>query len=464
MIPNRKSQFGQSKELLNIPVLLILLILNTESTGQTQNITNENFDIDYMHSLYLDAIAESMYEEADVIAKQIIELSIKNNGLDSHVTAKALTSLAIAQHGIEDYESAILNYTTAIEVIERIEDRLNKNLISPLRGLGAAHLALDRPDLARETFDRAIHISHVNDGPHNLEQIEILQSLANIYMSVSQRKDVADIHRRIYYLQARNIDPESMDIIPALKTKASWEHQLKRYDNERRTLKKIINITEKQKGNDSLELIDPLLELGKSYLYLDFRSLAYEDPPSVRAGDIFYRKAIRIAEGNPEATWMVISNTKLAYGDYFIMSDRASRARRIYRDVWNYLSEDEFRLENRAENLEKTVVLYDISPPNMLRGDPNVAINNNPEGYKKATAVFEYTVSTRGLVKNITLNEINPPGFEDMQKTIARELTNFVYRPRLENGNPVDTKHLLYSHDFYYLEDDLLLPEDKNVQ
>ena len=89
MIPNRKSQYGQSKALLNIPVLLILLILNTESTGQTQNNTNENFDIDYMHSLYLDAIAESMYEEADVIAKQIIELSIKNNGLDSHVTAKA---------------------------------------------------------------------------------------------------------------------------------------------------------------------------------------------------------------------------------------------------------------------------------------------------------------------------------------------------------------------------------------
>ena len=100
----------------------------------------------------------------------------------------------------------------------------------------------------------------------------------------------------------------------------------------------------------------------------------------------------------------------------------------------------------------------------MLRGDPNVAINKNPEGYKKATAVFEYTVSTRGLVKNITLNEINPPGFEDMQKTIAREITNFVYRPRLENGIPVDTEQLLYSHDFYYLEDDLLLPEDKNVQ
>ena len=100
----------------------------------------------------------------------------------------------------------------------------------------------------------------------------------------------------------------------------------------------------------------------------------------------------------------------------------------------------------------------------MLRGDPNVAINKSPEGYKKATAVFEYTVSIRGLARNITLIEISPPGFEDMQKTIAREITNFVYRPRLENGNPVVTEKLLYSHDFYYLEDDLLLPEDINVQ
>ena len=165
---------------------------------------------------------------------------------------------------------------------------------------------------------------------------------------------------------------------------------------------------------------------------------------------------------------MAISNTKLAHGDYFIMSGdmpgRVSKAHRIYRDVWNYLSEDESRFKNRAENLEKAVVLRDISPPNMPREDPNVAINKSPEGYKKATAVFEYTVSTRGLAKNITLIEISPPGFEDMQKTIAREITKFVYRPRLENGNPVDTEKLLYSHDFYYLEDDLLLPEDKNVQ
>ena len=112
---------------------------------------------------YRDAVRASMFTEADTLAKQIVELSIRVNGLKSRKSAKALPHLAVAQHGMEDYSSAILNYSASIGIIERIENRLDPGLINPLRGLGAAQFETGRPDLARAEFDRAIHITFDNN-------------------------------------------------------------------------------------------------------------------------------------------------------------------------------------------------------------------------------------------------------------------------------------------------------------
>ena len=247
-----------------------------------------------LFTLYMDAISDRMFEEADSLAKQIVELAISTYGLDSEESASALTNLAIAQHGIRDFESAILNYESAIGILERIENRLARNLINPLRGLGAAQLASGRPDLARDTFNRAVHISHVNDGPHNLEQIETLESLAETYMSVGELDEAVDIQKRIYYLQARNVDAESLDIIPALRTRASWQNRMQLYDQERFTWRRILSVIEDNKGSDSLDLIDPLTQLGNSYLFVGFSDTPYVQTASVSSGEIYLKRAVGV--------------------------------------------------------------------------------------------------------------------------------------------------------------------------
>ena len=255
--------------------------------------------------IYMDAVSDREFDEADGLAKQIVELTIEIHGLDSSESAKALTNLAIAQHGIEDYESSILNYNAAIGIIERIEDRLSSGLINPLRGLGAAQLASSRPDLARASFDRAVHISHVNSGPHNLDQVETLHSLAETYLAVGEFDDAVDVQKRIYYLQARNIDKNSINIIPALRTRASWQHRMQLYEQERYTLRRIISVTEDNKGKDSLDLIEPLTELGNSFLFVGYSDAAYAQPVSVTSGEIYLKRAVRIAEKNPDSDWRV---------------------------------------------------------------------------------------------------------------------------------------------------------------
>jgi len=403
---------------------------------------------------YRDAVLASMFTEADTLAKQIVELSIRVNGLDSRKSATALTNLAVAQHGMEDYASAILNYSAAIEIIERIENMLDPSLVNPLRGLGAAQFESGRPDLAKAAFDRAVHISHVNDGPHNLEQVEILLSLAETYLAVGETSMAVDVQKRIYYLQARNIEPNSVDIIPALETRANWQHRMGMYEQERYTLRRIISVVEKDKGKESLELILPLTNLASSYLSDTYLGVPARAQPSVSNGEPYLKRAIRIAERNPDSNSRIRVETKIELADYYILTDRAGRAHTFYHQSWEIMSEDESLLDYRASNLEAGVILRDIFVPNKFDDSSVIPTIEEPAGYLEGNLLFSYSVSTRGRATNVRLIEADPRGLDSLYKRIGRELRFIVYRPRMVDGRPVQSDNVTFSHSFFYLPEE----------
>ena len=161
-------------------------------------------DILQLFSLLMDAQATGMSDEAETLAKRIIELSIQAYGYDSLQTANALTDLGTVQTTNADYEAAILNFAAAIGIIERMEDRLSMDLIAPLKAMGAAQMSAGFPDLAVGNWNRAVHISHVNRGPHNYEQIETLVSIGRYYARSDEQKKANRIRRRIAFLQERS--------------------------------------------------------------------------------------------------------------------------------------------------------------------------------------------------------------------------------------------------------------------
>lgn len=405
--------------------------------------------------LYKDAMDNEAYAEADTLAKQVVELTIGIFGVDSLDSARALTNLGIAQHQNEDYEAAVANYEAAIDIIERTEDRLNRNLVNPLKGLGAAQLATGRPDLASETFERAVHVTHVNEGPHNLMQVEVLESLAETYLAAGNFEEVETITEIIFGLEARDLKLDSMEILPVLEKQASWQHRLQLFEKERYTWRKIIDIIEEQAGDDDLRLIPPLTGLGKSYLYVGNVDAAFHHPTSISSGEVYLKRAVRIAEDNPEATWQVKEDSLLALGDFYILSGQPSRARKIYEEVWELLSADEKRLDNRREHLETLVVLQDIQPPRYVGIDGEVRAALPGDDYEQGTIVYDYSVSTRGYTTDVVLVEAEPAAFEQMQRTVQRDLRSLIYRPRLVDGQAVNTPDLTYTHTFFYRPSDL---------
>lgn len=406
-------------------------------------------------SRYKELLESGLTVEADTVAKRIVELSIRENGFETIDTARALTNLAIVQHRNEDYETAQQNYVAAIGIIENVDDRLSPGLINPLRGLGAAQLASGRPDMALESFDRARHVSHVNDGPHNLDQVGILEALAEIYIHIGEYDTAHSLQDRIYGLYARKYSTDSNEILPALYRRAEWQHRLRLYGRERETYRRIIKIIEDNHGKDDLQLIRPLQGLGNAYLYVGEFDRDYQRDSTLTTGEIFVKRAKRIAEENPDATWEIKEDAYLSLGDFYIFSDKSGKASRTYEETWELLSVDDARLTNRYNHLETLVLLQGIYPSKYYGMDEDSEPLGEEEELLRGKIVTKFVVTTRGRATDFEIIESNPPGLEGLEKDVLREMRRLVYRPRMENGQVVDTRDVIYTHEFFYRESDL---------
>ncbi|MDX1508091.1 MAG: tetratricopeptide repeat protein [Woeseiaceae bacterium] len=402
-----------------------------------------------------------VYDEAENVAKRIVELSIRVSGPRSEDTAKSLTNLGVVQHQMGNYEAAQQNFEAAIEIIEDNTDQLSAALVNPLKGLGQAQLSGGRPDLASRTYERAVHITHVNEGPHNIDQVEILEALAESNLLLGQIDEARNAQDMIYALNLRHYDTDAMEIVPSLKRRAEWQRRTGYILDERATHRRIIRIIESVEGDDSLALIDPLMKLGESYFYIDTSDSQNFSAGNAASGEMYFKRAVRIAEENPEADWTFQANTHIALGDYYNFRNDIGRARKAYREAWDLLSAGEHpeRLEARRTALESVTVLNPEPIPiyagNATRAD---RVNQN-EQLREGRIVFSYNVSDRGRVSNLMVVEMAPQEYDDMERAAQRELRTRIFRPRFEvvdgDVEAVDTPDQIYTHTFYYLQDEL---------
>jgi tetratricopeptide (TPR) repeat protein len=398
---------------------------------------------------YRRLLQEGTLDEADVTAKRIVELAIKVYGPQSRETASALNNLGIVQHSTGQYDAAIQNFTSAIEIIEVVEDRLNAALVNPLKGLGAAQLSSGRPDEARRTFERASHITHVNEGPHNLEQIEILESIAETYIRMGNVKAARDTLDRIHALNVKHFEENPLGLLPSLMTRADWQHRAGYFADERSSYRRAIRIIEAGSGKNDPLLVEPLRRLGESFYFFDVTTTQTQQQGMVATGEMYFKRAVRIAERTDGFDLRELARTQLALGDYYTYLEKQSRARRIYRDVWAELSTGDERLALRDELFRDPVPIW-TEPLPEFAGDGSKARADIRTG----RIVVDFSVSVGGRVRELR-SEAFPPEFTDMLQTVHRQMRQRVYRPRVVDGVPVESAGLKFEHPFSYSQSEL---------
>ena len=403
---------------------------------------------------YKRLMSEGIYDEADTVAKRVVTLSIQLTGPRSSETAKALTNLGIVQHRNKQFDAAQQNFAAAIDIIEELEDRLNGRLINPLKGLGAAQLEGGRPDLAKQTFTRAIHITHVNEGPHNMDQIDILESLAETNVRLGSIEDARDMHDKIYLLHRRRYEDDQLALIPSLMRRAEWQHRAGYIVDEQATYRRAIRIIENNGSKQDVRLIEPLTKLGESYFYTDLHGEQGQHYNPV-TGEIYFKRALRIAESSPKADWAMIANSRLSLADYYMMGGNHTRARKLYQELWDSLSADETRLLYRDEIFGRAAPLNERPIPEFASESGPSPLGRPSEEFMQGSVTVSFSVSDRGRVIEIEPVEVVPGEFTDMQKLVHREIRGRLYRPRFEDAEPVKSSNQVFTHLFYYKQSDL---------
>ena len=408
----------------------------------------------WYYTRYIELMSDGVFDEADSVAKRVVELAIKVQGPKSLDFAKALTNLAIVQHRTSQYDAAQQNFQSAVEIIEDQEDRLNEQLINPLKGLGASQLESGRPDLAGRTYRRAVHISHVNEGPHNLDQIELLEALAEADLRQGSVEEARNVQDTIFALNQHAYATDSLDIIPALMRRSAWQHRAGLINDQRTTLRQVVRIIEMQTGKNDLRLVEPLTELGQSFFYVDISGTSVYQG-SVTTGEIYLKRALRIASENPNASWRQIADTSLALGDYYIIGGNDQRARNVYRATWALLSEDDARLDYRRENLEQPVPLRVQPIPQYIESQIEGQSPDPEAALLQGNITVTYDISVRGRATNLKIIEAVPADFSNMQRKVQREVRMRIYRPRFEESEAATTDKQLLVHRFFYRKADL---------
>ena len=197
----------------------------------------------------------------------------------------------------------------------------------------------------------------------------------------------------------------------------------------------------------------PLLRrLGESFYYADASVVTTQPQSLVTGAEIYFKRAVRIADRAEDLDWHEMAATKLALADYFMFVEAHSRARKIYREMWEYLSTDGERLAARNEMLEQAIPLRASTLPSFAGGIP--ANRQERDDLLVGKIIIDYSVSDRGRVRKLR-SEAIPPDFTDMQRIVHREIRRRIYRPKMVEAAPVDVDGLVFEHNFSYLQADL---------
>lgn len=421
---------------------------------ETTAATEENLLAEF--SRYRRLIAEGTLDEADVAAKRIVEMAIKIYGPQSRETASALNNLGIVQHSNGQFDAAVQNFTAAIEIIEAVEDRLNTALVNPLKGLGAAQIASGQPGEANQTFERAAHITHVNAGPHNIDQVEILESIAEAQLRMGNTKQARTVLDRIHILNVRFFEEDPMGLIPSLMNRAAWQHRAGYYTEERASYRRAIRIIESSDDNNNPMLIEPLVRLGESFYFIDLNNTSQQAPGLTTTGEMYFKRADRIASRNDDLDWRIAVDAKLSLADYYAFSEAQNRARKLYKQVWEELSSDEERTAYRTELFSNPVPIRQEALPNFAGSSTSRSEVNT------GIITVSYSVTPRGRVRDIR-TEASPIEFNDMQRMVHREIRQRVFRPRVVDGAPVLAADQTFEHKFSYAQEELDLRKEQNA-
>lgn len=339
----------------------------------------------------------------------------------------ALVELGRLQTELTEFDTAEENYLAGIELLIEENGEFAPTLIEPYTGLARAYLLNQRPLEAIAALEQAQHISQRNFGLLNLDQAPLLDEMSRAYLLIGDTAEAQNVQRARLTLALRRFGADDPRVIPFRNQLADYYDLSRMRVHAREQYEAVLDIQRENFGENDGRLLVPLSELLRIDILLGGSSSAR-------------RRLLQVLESSENASPVEVGNALAALGDWEQARRRTEAALEYYRDAFATLHVEDPSIATEFFAAPRFINFVPPPSPVDRRG------NRNPHAWGSIAARFR--VSSDGRATDVIVAAANPAGLMDSR--YVERLAEAAYRPRLLDGEPVDTTQVTFSHQFRY--------------
>ncbi|MCW8196132.1 hypothetical protein F6455_15170 [Proteobacteria bacterium 005FR1] len=415
------------------------------------------------------------------------------NSAEAQVAATGLTGIHDSGAGLDGISSnplmaseKLIDYRDAIARLESEQGAWGLGLAEHLAGLGQTYQTRGQHRDAIKIFDRAIHVSRINNGLYDLSQVPIIEKMVESLKARGRWEEVHERHQYLFWLHKRNFGADDPRMLPVIDRLGKWYINDYALNPERRMMDQLVdahnlfqyavNIISGTYGENDLRLIEPLRGLVMSnWFFANYRGeggttpmersqLTRElgvdqvnfltDPHSDNRLTQYLRnnyadgkraieQMVAIYSVSPDATAGAAARAKVELADWEQLFDRRRNAADLYRQAYLELKTDEGTRAQVDKLFSHPVALpelefveSDLEQPASVRG-----ATDNETIEAVSYVLVSYDVNRFGDAQNIQVLESSSED-DTRRAQVKRSLETTRFRPRLVDGEPVDTQGL----------------------
>ena len=399
-------------------------------------------------------------------------------------------------HEQDDLKKSIIKYKREIQKLEAdygpYDNRVGENLLS----IGTSYHFNGQYEEARIALNRALQIKRISEGIHGLSQLAVLEQLITTNIAAANWEELDQNYQLLLWVHKRNFEVDDPKLLPVIDKVGRWK--LKAYSENlldvssadtigesEKLYKDTIKILESQYGKNDPRLINPLY--GRALTNYQF-AIEVANTPQERfrsagsptreqvvchmvrlpSGAIrrvcnrisvpnpnYYanqtrgknfavglriaavtkalERIVKIHEQNPDLDIESHARALVHLGDWNLFRSRKRTAFTNYNDAYQLLAADE-----KHKELINTLFSRPRSIPTLKL--PLPAVDKKIDAIKDQTSVVvSFDISVNGKARNIKIIESNGYDESVALRKVKKQIKNQTYRPRIENGVPVNT-------------------------
>ncbi len=394
-------------------------------------------------------LGDEALEDAIVIAEDLVTANQHLENDNPVAFGQLMSNLGVLLGHGEYFNDAIGMLDRSIALMDSSAPPFSDDLFNALMTHGLVLMSLNRFEDAQESLLRAQNIKHRQHGVYAPEQLPVVQQLFRINYRLGNVKDADTQQFFTLRVSEQAYGADSEELLPVLVrlghyfttrgTRSAYssdgQYRAERellFRHARDQFERAINIVETTYGPDDLRLVEPLRGLAR---------MRYVQRVGTRKAEEALERALAVIEANPSTDIPERITAMVGLADlYNLTGDR--RAGELYLRAWRLLDETDLHQDLKSEYFGTPTRLEPMARTYYLARQPEGVTSPNEELFIDA----EYTVKADGSVSDIELINKNVPN--EQLRMLRTELSRLRFRPRIVDGQFVDTENLYLHQSF----------------